>query len=269
MQIKQKRMRHQKKKKRKILVLCDETGRYFGRGLRYRLNCDVITVMKPGATFEGVIENVEQLTKDFSLNDYVCIFAGINNFKNKKYPSIKEISSKLKNCTHTNFIFTSVPYLTHKVNKNFFVDKFNIRFRQFLLKFDKYAEGKIKWIDILDNKGRIDSFNEISNRFLYEFQLKKCSNLIFIKGVEDVEMHYKWYFVSGFKSDRECAHVLRYVKKIDENEQYICEKLALSNESSVSSFKVGVPFYLEKKVLDSNIWPKGILVNNFLEKSHR
>ena len=71
---------------KKVLVLCDEDGAYMGTGLRRILkDVSVQTIFKPGALFRDIIVDIIKLTKDFTLDDYVIIIGGSNDFNfNKK-----------------------------------------------------------------------------------------------------------------------------------------------------------------------------------------
>jgi len=66
--------------KKKILFLADSHGRYCGEKLQNSLgnSYEVCTIFKPNAKLEQVIEDVENLTKNFSLEDTVIIQAGTN-----------------------------------------------------------------------------------------------------------------------------------------------------------------------------------------------
>ena len=73
-------------RKSKVLLLADSNGRYCGNLLRSGLGSDfeVCSIFKPSAKMSQVIENVEQLTKDFTEQDTVIINAGSNDLQSKE-----------------------------------------------------------------------------------------------------------------------------------------------------------------------------------------
>ncbi|KAG5869961.1 hypothetical protein JTB14_004126 [Gonioctena quinquepunctata] len=130
----------------KIIILCDEIG----YGLRKSMSkfigeeFTIETIIKPGAYFVTVIEDVVELSMKFGLNDYIIVIAGSNDFKSKKYPSFREINSRIKECSHMNIIFSSVPY-GKQVKLNDFIYKFNVKLNEYTYKLNHYAEGDISF----------------------------------------------------------------------------------------------------------------------------
>lgn len=176
-----KKAKEEAKKQRKILILCDETGRGIGAKIKECLKCQVETIIKPGALFENVIEGIKKLTEGYTVNDYVLIICGSNNFKNKMYPRISEIHKKIKFCTHTNILLSTIPQFSFHTKINNFVKKFNSRFLEYVIKLDRYAEGNIRLIDILDSKGNLVNREKICEKIINEIMFgKKVSNLTFI-----------------------------------------------------------------------------------------
>ncbi|CAH1104023.1 unnamed protein product [Psylliodes chrysocephalus] len=88
----------------------------------------ILQITKPGATLGQVIENIEMLVKDFSFKDYVIVMGDANDFLLDKYPSMRFLNFKLKQCTNTNLILLSMP----KINKN------NNRVFKFISKLQLY-----------------------------------------------------------------------------------------------------------------------------------
>lgn len=174
----------------KILILCDEKGRKLREVIKNKLKhlgyskYVIETIIKPGASFEKVIEDLGGLTSKFTINDYVIIVAGTNNFKNKVYPSVKYINSIVKLCTHTNIIFTNISCQENITVKDY-IRKFNNRFKNYILKLDSFAQGKVVLVDILDKDGRANFNKTICNRFIHEIiHRKKNGNLLFINAVK-------------------------------------------------------------------------------------
>lgn len=109
---------------------------------------EIITFKKPGALLNQVMENVELITKHFNLEDYVIITGGSNDIDLKKIPSFRGICNKLKLCTHTNILFTSIPYSVSDLSKNKYIFKYNAKLNDFLNKFNKCTEGRVHYVEI-------------------------------------------------------------------------------------------------------------------------
>ncbi|CAG9767410.1 unnamed protein product [Ceutorhynchus assimilis] len=92
---------------KKVLILGDECV----KGLRPHLvkllkaNYAVQAIIKPGAKFGDVINNLSALLNGYGEDDYVVIMGGINDFLQGKVPKIKNIWTTLKLCMHTNIFF--------------------------------------------------------------------------------------------------------------------------------------------------------------------
>ncbi|KAG5885049.1 hypothetical protein JTB14_033368 [Gonioctena quinquepunctata] len=93
-----------KSDKSKMMILCDQYGRGLGKTIEKRVGgtTTVQTIIKPNARYDNFIDNIVNISQDFSLADNIVILAGYNDFLRGKYPSFKNINDKLKHCTHTN-----------------------------------------------------------------------------------------------------------------------------------------------------------------------
>ncbi|KAG5865101.1 hypothetical protein JTB14_004453 [Gonioctena quinquepunctata] len=82
----------------KILILGDEWGHGLGKSISKFIGNEfsIETLIKPGAYFLYVIEDIINLSTNFGLNDYIIVFAGSNDFHAKKFPLFREINSKAK-----------------------------------------------------------------------------------------------------------------------------------------------------------------------------
>ena len=130
--------KQQNQRKPKVLFLADSNGRYCGEKLREGLGkeYDVCTILKPGAQLNQVMENVDQLTKDFCNEDSVIIHAGSNDLPltdkdtvsnvTKGITKLKEVAKKTK--VIVNFIPARYDsyLLSQKVNKTNAVIEQNI-----------------------------------------------------------------------------------------------------------------------------------------------
>lgn len=140
-----------------ILILGDDLSKNVVLKLKKKL-CDskykISAIVKPGALLHQVIENMELLTKNFTINDYVIIVGGSNDIDSKTTPSFRTICKKLKLCTHTNVIFSSVPFFKNNYKnylKNSHIYKYNVRLNEFLFKFNKCVEGQTRYMEINNN----------------------------------------------------------------------------------------------------------------------
>lgn len=141
--------RNDKGKKNQILILSDEND--INWQIRKILDLqlyETMSIKKPGALLDQVMENIEILTKNFTFHDFVIIIGGSNDIKNKRIPLFRSICNKLKLCSHTNILFASVPYVENKQNSNRLIYKFNTKLNDFLSKFNNYTEGVIKYVEI-------------------------------------------------------------------------------------------------------------------------
>ncbi|KAG5882604.1 hypothetical protein JTB14_026107 [Gonioctena quinquepunctata] len=127
------------------------------------------TIIKPGAHFVNVLEDVVGLSMNFGLNDYITVITDSNDFKSKKYSSFREINSRIGECSHTNIIFPSVPY-GKQVKSNDFINKFNVELNEYTYKLNHYAEGDISSFNLNCTKDTMQSEREI---------VKKISDFIF------------------------------------------------------------------------------------------
>lgn len=171
----------------KILILTDECGRDLDKELRRRYkqeNIQIQALIKPGAMLSGVTEDLENVTKNLSSNDYVIVIAGTNDLLQLKYPSMRVINSKLNICSNTNFIFLST-FKTSKINYSSTAN-FNIRLNQYINTVDIYNEYNISYLNICNNKGyKLNNFN-ISWLIKKQISLTKThTSLIFVKMNEE------------------------------------------------------------------------------------
>ena len=119
---------------KKIVILTDDYGRHIDKIVNRKIDNNIYKVqviIKPGATFNQIIENLESLTKSYTSNDHVIIIGGYNNFNNKRrYPLFKDLGKKAMNCSNTNLTISTAPLKHSKVNK--FIHKYNKKLSEFL-----------------------------------------------------------------------------------------------------------------------------------------
>ncbi|KAG5886532.1 hypothetical protein JTB14_002029 [Gonioctena quinquepunctata] len=108
---------------------------------------NISALVKPGARLHNVLENIENLIKDFTLNDFIVIIAGSNYIDSRTTPSFSFICKKLRLCSSNNVIFSSVPFCKSNV-KNNQIYKYNSRLNDFLCKFNKCVEGQTSYLGI-------------------------------------------------------------------------------------------------------------------------
>ena len=104
----------------KILLLSDSHGRQCSSILSDAVGSgwEVFGLVKPGACFEAVVEDVAELTKNFDEFDYVIVLAGANNVLINRHLSkafLRRLQNSLK---HTNLVLVSVPFFNKNDNYN-------------------------------------------------------------------------------------------------------------------------------------------------------
>ena len=178
----------------KIMILCDEYGSNLNVLLKRLVNKEnkdiykIETIKKPAASLSGVIEDIESLSRMYSLNDYIIIMAGTNDFSNNKYPLFKGIHNKIKNCTHTNIIFTTVPFCPNGKN-NKYINKYNNKLNEYLFKLNRSAQGNIRLLDINNKSGALLNKTKIANKLAYLIRTPSDPNktLIFVHAHKSME----------------------------------------------------------------------------------
>lgn len=182
--------------RRKIMILSDEYGRYLDSFIKNKCNSVTTeTIIKPGALFQNVIEDIVSLTRNYTLNDYVLIVAGTNDFKKMKYPFFKDIQSKIRYCTGTNIIFTSIPSVYCLRKYQTFVQKFNDKLSEYAFRLNQIAEGNVRCLDFCTKEGKLLK-NILADKISMEFNNPRChlKHLHFISSVGE-------YFDAGKTSE--------------------------------------------------------------------
>lgn len=179
--------------KRKVLILCDQTGRHVGNLLRPHLSdYQLQIIIKPNAFLIDVIKEIHNLTKDFTLNDYVIVMAGYNDFIKYKYPSIRNIHENIRSCTHTNIIFSSIHYSVN-TNLNDRIYDFNKKLNTYSIKINNFAEGNILYMEINTQNSLYPNKYKITNKIMIFLKVamnnykKNYGNLVFIKTTNNNE----------------------------------------------------------------------------------
>ncbi|KAG5871913.1 hypothetical protein JTB14_025005 [Gonioctena quinquepunctata] len=178
-----------KSDKSKMMILCDQHGRGLGKSIGKRVGgtTTVQTIIKPNARYDKVIDNIVNISQDFSLADNIVVKAGYNDFLRGKYPSFKNINDKLKHCTHTNITLVSVPYITEDyiTNTNTFIYKFNIRLNDYVTRLNKYAEGKVTFLELNKVNGNILNLSQSTQNICELVNINRTKdftkNLVFAK----------------------------------------------------------------------------------------
>lgn len=174
----------------RVLILCDESGRRLNEVLNKCLkdrNVKVELFRKPGAWFSGVVEDIQALTKDYTLDDHVLIMAGVNDFRNGRYPLFKTINDKIvRSCSNTNVLLASVPNVT-SVRLNRRICRFNTKLREYSSRINAYTQGKFEFLDVTSSGGAKLSKRVVAGRAA-DIVCKKVhsGNLIFIN-INDAE----------------------------------------------------------------------------------
>ncbi|KAF5279994.1 hypothetical protein FQA39_LY05375 [Lamprigera yunnana] len=125
------------KNSKKILILADSNGKNMSATLSGVLshnykNYQIQSMIKSNVCLEGVVQDIENLTRKFTRSDYVIILGGSSDFLDKNKISINDNILKLicKAVFNTNLLYCSIPYTnTNKIstiNDNIFKTNCNI-----------------------------------------------------------------------------------------------------------------------------------------------
>lgn len=87
-----------------------------------------------------------------------------------------------------------------------------------------------------------------------------------LEGVAGLEVadDFSWLFVSGLAPETEPQQILDYLGKNGVLDRCLCTKMKTRRDGQRSSFKLAVPRQISKKVMSGEMWPRGVLVNHFL-----
>lgn len=181
------------KPKNQILVLADENGKGLSQIMTRKPEFEsysIVTICKPAAPLNIIIENIDNLTKNFTENDFVIIIGGTNDIKYKTYPSFRNICDKLKLCRHTNVILASIPYGHNKTrNKN--ISKLNIKLREFLIRLNNCSQNIVSFLETHHVKSLSDK-NDVANKIIKKIERLKYvnQNLIYLPIKKRKSTHY-------------------------------------------------------------------------------
>lgn len=111
----------------RILIVGDSQSRMSTVLLKdyVRTNHIIETIVKPGATFESVVDNLKSLTQSFGENDYIIIIAGTNNILKKSPLNRNAVFKTYSDLRQTNCILVSVPFFNVNKHSNQDVENFN------------------------------------------------------------------------------------------------------------------------------------------------
>lgn len=111
----------------RIMVVGDSQSRGSSAILKdYIRNGSIIeTIVKPGAVFESVIEDLKKLTASFTKNDCVIVIAGTNNILSGQKLNKETVKDLMTELCHTRCLFVSVPFFSNNKLFNMCVNIFN------------------------------------------------------------------------------------------------------------------------------------------------
>lgn len=116
--------RNSNDKPKNIIIIGDQQAKGITMGLRNLLDKEIYSIqgyVKENATFEYVVKEIENLTKNMTMRDHLIIMAGSND-KNP-YKLLNELSFSLKKTCNTNLYLTEVLYSNYlremEINRNF------------------------------------------------------------------------------------------------------------------------------------------------------
>lgn len=130
-------MENQERKKQ-LLLAYDELGHFVPKLLSENLFfSDYImrAVEKNRGTLDEIIENIENLTKSYTKQDFVIIFGGKNDSAQNFEINYIALEELIENLQHTNTIILGTPYWFGKDRINKFVDMNNQHFQKICAKY--------------------------------------------------------------------------------------------------------------------------------------
>lgn len=81
---------------------------------------------------------------------------------------------------------------------------------------------------------------------------------------------YAWLFVSGLAPETEPQQIQDYLMENGFKGKCVCTKMKTRRDKYRSSFKLAVPRDVSGRIMSGALWPKGVLVNHFLNiQCHR
>lgn len=167
---------------RRILILSDQHGYSLGSLIQNSAKglC-VQSVIKPNAIFANVILNIADLTRDFTLNDYVVVLAGYNDLRDGHYPLFKNINRVLKNLGHTNLLVVSVPSKHSDPKVINAISKFNSGLSRYINRLNQCVEGHFCFLEC-NLRGFPQRKKDLSKNIINILFSKPCNkNLVFVK----------------------------------------------------------------------------------------
>lgn len=94
----------------KLVILADSHGKYLSNLVHQRSTADVCAYVRSGAKFNKVTEEVKQLSRDLSKEDFLLVIAGTNNVESTGVRRLMEdVSCLIQNSTHTNLLLATLP----------------------------------------------------------------------------------------------------------------------------------------------------------------
>lgn len=176
---------------RKLFLLGDDVGQNLNTVLkRYlasrNLDFKMETVLKPGACFDNIAKDSLSLIKNYNFDDFLLVFGGSNDLFNNRFPSFKILVNMIRECSFTNLLLFSVPYVKSNYELNCKIYRFNSRLMELCYRMNDRCEGLVCFVDLNSDGGarlgNVRLSDKIFNVLSFPFPIRK--NLIFIKPVE-------------------------------------------------------------------------------------
>lgn len=178
-------------KKNKILILSDKTLGNLREKLTYALEekFSITAIIKPNASFENIVEDIENLSKDFSKNDYIIVQGGLVNAK-RGVGIARNVFPAINNaCSRTNLLFISLPFWRDRYVLNGFIKRINDEiYKEIYMKPEN--SGTVKFLDINDTI-RFDHFNYNPNITMKKQGVNLLMRMITKILNDEVFSHYK------------------------------------------------------------------------------
>lgn len=162
--------------KNKLVILADSHGKSLSNLIERKTNFDVCSYVRSGAKFDQVTEEVRELSRDLSANDYLLVVAGTNNIETTGIKRLtNDVHKLIMNTKHTNLILATVPMRHDTPNLDFKISIVNTEIEKIVM---EYTNVKLLPLHLLprhmftshglhfNNKGKVNITTTISNMLL-------------------------------------------------------------------------------------------------------
>ena len=163
----------------RVLLLADDHGRGAARIIQDQMgsSCEVLSIFKPGATMEEVLEDVGRLCAGFSYGDYVVVMAGLNNVLRNVAPNFKVINRRLMQARRTNIILATIPYCSRDAELNTSIYSYNSMFYNYITSNIKKSFLYLDVNTVIRSNDIVRNSIHLNKNGIYKLYKCVCSNM--------------------------------------------------------------------------------------------